>query len=206
MDCSRNRVPDGIEPIIGYRLWIYSFGLRRAKLHSLNPDSRCHGREWDGAGSGWAIASCLDNDDPGHVAPVEDCSCGLYSFSSLPHLFADFNDFIAWWTQPDPPGTESNCGVVLGRIQLAGKVIEHDHGYRAERARIAELVPFLGTERRVIRLAARLGLSMGDPMPPTIFHPSMVRSALAAPGFSGPPPKPSSPRRRVKEWVRSEAA
>jgi hypothetical protein len=50
---------------------------------------------------------------------------------------------------------------VLGRVLLAGKVIEHDEGYRAERARIAELIPVKGTERTVELLAAALGLPMG---------------------------------------------
>lgn len=50
---------------------------------------------------------------------------------------------------------------VLGRVLLAGKVIEHAEGYRAERARIAELIPVKGTEGTVARLAAALGLPMG---------------------------------------------
>ena len=37
-------------------------------------------------------------------------------------------------------------------------------GYRAERARIAELIPFRGTERSVMILAARLGLSISEPV------------------------------------------
>jgi len=54
--------------------------------------------------------------------------------------------------------------VVLGRIELAGKVIEHEWGYRAERARIAELIPFRGTEQSVMILAARLGLPISEPV------------------------------------------
>jgi hypothetical protein len=54
--------------------------------------------------------------------------------------------------------------VVLGRVELAGKVIEHEWGYRAERARIAELIPFRGTEQSVMILAARLGLPISEPV------------------------------------------
>ena len=56
--------------------------------------------------------------------------------------------------------------VVLGRILLSGKVIEHDFGYRAERARIAELIPFRGSERSVMVLAHRLGVGMGSAVEP----------------------------------------
>ena len=60
------------------------------------------------------------------------------------------------------PGDTS--GVVMGRVELAGKVIEHEWGYRAERARIAELIPFRGTEQSVMILAARLGLPISEPV------------------------------------------
>jgi hypothetical protein len=62
--------------------------------------------------------------------------------------------------------------VVLGRVELAGKIIEHEWGYRAERARIAELIPFRGTEQSVMILAARLGLPISEP----VDMPSRVRT------------------------------
>jgi hypothetical protein len=56
--------------------------------------------------------------------------------------------------------------LVIGRVDLAGKVIEHDFGYRAERARIAELIPAAGAERAALRVANRLGLRLGAPPRP----------------------------------------
>jgi hypothetical protein len=56
--------------------------------------------------------------------------------------------------------------VILGRVELAGKVIEYTSGYRAERARITELTPVAGTEREAMRLANRLGLPMTAPISP----------------------------------------
>jgi hypothetical protein len=56
--------------------------------------------------------------------------------------------------------------VVLGRVLLSGKVIEHDFGYRAERARIAELIPFRSTERSIMVLADRLGVGMAPAVEP----------------------------------------
>jgi hypothetical protein len=61
-------------------------------------------------------------------------------------------------------GPGSTSGVVMGRVELAGKIIEHEWGYRAERARIAELIPFRGTEQSVMILAARLGLPISEPV------------------------------------------
>jgi hypothetical protein len=58
-----------------------------------------------------------------------------------------------------------NEDLVLGRVALAGKVIEHEHGYRAERARILELIPIQGTEVSVKHLGALLGLPVGTPVP-----------------------------------------
>jgi hypothetical protein len=56
-------------------------------------------------------------------------------------------------------------GVVLGRVELAGKVIECSLGYRAERARIAELISIAGDRRSAAELALRLGLPLAT-IPP----------------------------------------
>lgn len=52
-------------------------------------------------------------------------------------------------------------GVVFGRVELAGKVIEHETGYRAERARIAELIPTTTDGGVTLSIARRLGLPVG---------------------------------------------
>jgi hypothetical protein len=69
-------------------------------------------------------------------------------------------------------GLGSASGLVMGRVELAGKVIEHEFGYRAERARIVELIPFKGTERSVMILSARVGLPVSEP----VDMPSPVRT------------------------------
>ena len=51
--------------------------------------------------------------------------------------------------------------VVFGRVELAGKVIEHEIGYRAERARIAELIPTTTDGGVTLSIARRLGLPAG---------------------------------------------
>jgi hypothetical protein len=116
----------------------------------------------------------------------------------------EFDHYIEGWMPAVEPDTRSDCGVVLGRVQLAGKIIEHQFGYRAERARIAELLPVHGIERSVIRLAALLGLPIGPPVAsPIVWEPVMRGPGL--PPRDPPPTSPSSPALRVKEWVRPGA-
>jgi len=191
MDSLQDRVPEGIEPIVGYRLWAFALGGRRAQLHSLrslnlivHPLGKS---DWDGAASGWVFASC---DICGHVQPNEDCTCGFYAVKLLTQLLPPLplRAFASGVNQ----AVES--GVVLGRVELAGKIIEHEYGYRAERARIAELIPIWGTERTVMRLGARLGLPMGRPVPSD--------ATPVNPRPTNPTPRgPSTPRRRVGDWV-----
>jgi DNA-binding CsgD family transcriptional regulator len=163
-EASAARTPDGIEPLVGYRMWQYARRSGRGRLHSLN----CSGRRWrfdscpwEGAESSWVVASCTLHDRPSHVAPAENCSCGFYAMKTLEGLFWEM---LNWMSAED--------GKVLGRIELAGKIIEHEHGYRAEKARIAELIPVQGTERDVMRLATRLGLPTGQPVAPRVFEPT----------------------------------
>lgn len=164
MGRSPRRSPDGIRPIIGYRYWTYRLGHGRAELHSLSYIEGLpgFGVDWGGAGSRWAVASCQwHDDDPGHIVPDEYHGCGLYAFKSLPQVCGD--SFLDESMPAGEPDTDEVGNLVAGRVQLAGKIIEHEYGYRAERARIAGLIPERGTERRVILLAARLGLPLYPP-------------------------------------------
>jgi hypothetical protein len=195
---SLERVPDGIEPVVGYRAWHYTMSGPRAKLHTLGSIGTkvTTASPWDGAESGWVVASCAIRCDPTRV-PGELCTCGFYSVKTLLMLLQMFGSFT------DPafefaPGS----GVILGRVELAGKIIEHDDGYRAERARVAELIPFEGDLKNSSRLASLLGLRLGTP----------IASNMQLPPPPPPPPRrfppngPSSLRLRVREWVLEAAA
>jgi hypothetical protein len=169
MDDPWNRVPDGIDPIVGYRAWYYTIGQRGARLHPLvqrGSGSPTGVGDWDGASWSWVTATCSHVAASWHVAPEEDCTCGFYAMSTLPPVVPG----CGFRTAEIGPGSTS--GVVLGRVELAGKIIEHEWGYRAERARIVELIPFRGTERSVMILSARLGLPVSEP----VDMPSRVRT------------------------------
>ena len=106
----------------------------------------------------WVTASCLSPCEPSHLAPDESCTCGFYAMKSSGDVgvFAAAIDFEA-----DAARGNGAEGALLGRVLLAGKVIEHDSGYRAERARIAELMPTTTDGGMTRSLAARLGLPVG---------------------------------------------
>jgi hypothetical protein len=102
---------------------------------------------WDGAESEWVYASCAaDPVDLEHV-PGWSCTCGFYATKTLAPLPTTFHAVTAALAM-DPPFEDGvERGWIFGRVELAGKIIEHDYGYRAQRARIVELNPLEGDER-----------------------------------------------------------
>jgi hypothetical protein len=171
------RIPDAIEPLIGFRAWFFSV-VGKVSLLSLSHGVPGLTSAWDGANRQWVTATCPTETigrsqvapdslkrqleairakvgwlpevrfDP-HSVPGEYCSCGFYAMKTLLSV-------------EEPLGPH----VILGRVELAGKVIECSTGFRAERARIVELTPVMGTEREAMRLANRLGLPMTAPIAP----------------------------------------
>jgi hypothetical protein len=166
-----DRAPDGITPLVGYRLWRIEDPYGEPAFLPLTRPTP----EWTGATRGWVSASCLFGPGPSvldafgwvpipHRVPHERCRCGFYAMKELAP------DLVVAASQPAQPGME---GVfVLGRVELAGKVIEHDRGYRAERARIVELIPVRPEQRVARSIARRTGIPLGRPVrvPRTPMH------------------------------------
>ena len=107
-----DRIPDGIEPIVGYRGWIYALHGSRTKLHPIS-FGRSYGLSpWDGAESGWVLASCaVDPVDLEHV-PGWSCTCGFYATKIL----APFPKAILAMDPACEDGVES--GWIFGRVEL----------------------------------------------------------------------------------------
>lgn len=188
MDDPLDPVPDAITPLSGYRMWRVVFEGDEPRFLPLNMPTP----EWNGAASGWVFASCLHGQPasagpagslvlwPGgrlvdrltfraeHHVPEEACSCGFYALKELdPDLLIVARSGLPRADARD--GSEEH--VVIGRVELAGKVIEHARGYRAERARIVELIPVRGSHAPVRDLARRLGLSLAPTAkPPRVRH------------------------------------
>jgi len=104
-------------PLLGYRLWIMrSSGLDGAKVTWHTP---------------FMSATCLTTDDDDGV-PHSDgrcgrLGCGVYATKDLSPLL-------------DQHLHAQSHGYAVGLVELTGKVVEHEHGYRAERAAIVALV------------------------------------------------------------------
>jgi hypothetical protein len=153
------KAPDLIEPIVGYRAWRFTASERAVQLFAVTLIADDLGDEnpWEGAWSGWVRASCpADEGTP--LAPDEGCSCGFYAMKT-PDAVACFT--ATSHVRPYADDTDVTNGVVFGRVELAGKVIEHETGYRAERARIAELIPTTTDGGVTLSLARRLGVPLG---------------------------------------------
>jgi hypothetical protein len=176
----RRRAPDGITPLVGYRVWTLSVGPGRRTLRSMNGQIAHEvnldhplGHRVDP----WLTARCQMND---HEAPEESCRCGFYAVKSL-FTLGGLLPFPAMAVALARTTDRAATFLVAGRVDLAGKVVEHELGYRAERMRIAEFLPFGGTEQTVARFARRLGVPVGEPIP----DPDDVAGATIVPGGWG---------------------
>jgi hypothetical protein len=152
--------PDGITPLVGYRCWELLVAPELWTLRSLNGEIVHEVNVHQPLGQrndAWLIARCLEND---HDAPEESCACGFYAVKSFSKLLSRTTPSYA----TTDPGAVTHR--VAGRVHLAGKIVEHELGYRAERMRIAELCPFRGTEQIVAQLAHCLGVPAGEPIDP----------------------------------------
>ena len=78
------------------------------------------------------------------------------------------------------------AATVVGRVELAGKVIEHDFGYRAERARVAEVFTVDGAADWAEAVAARYRVPVGERIPASAMAPLRGRSDPSAPAGPGP--------------------
>jgi hypothetical protein len=142
------RVPDAVEPITAFRVWRADLFLR---LHSLNDEVQWQPGEWTVARCPWTP----------HHAPHERCTCGLYAAKHFDLAMALAAVVLISTSPEDSMPTTA----IVGRVQLAGKVIEHAQGYRAEHARVLEVLPIEGRGRLTESVAARFGVSVGEEIP-----------------------------------------
>jgi hypothetical protein len=112
--------PDFAEALIGWRVWCVVATRDGPRLASVIKDelwplgeelvARCHAGEH-------------------HEAPDEACTCGIYAA----------REPVTVWTylrgRDEPPTIRR----VLGRVALWGRVVEHEHGWRASHAVPLEL-------------------------------------------------------------------
>jgi hypothetical protein len=145
-------VPDGIEPLVGYREWHAWTDLEgKPVLMSLYRSAVWPRREP-------MRAACLKNDlglwvkqsIGEHQAPCEDCQCGLYAYRS-----PDF----------EPCAQSSDHRYVSGIVLGWGRYILGTNGWRTEYARPAAMMSAPGLERWIALAADLYELSVLDGWP-----------------------------------------
>jgi len=106
------------EPIVGWRQWNFMYPHF---LANLRKDTIYVPREK-------IEARCDQEDHSEQEAPHLTCTCGIYAYKEKPRLLGDIR--ITYGRPLAPP--VSGLRLVYGEINLWGKVIEHEDGYRAQ--------------------------------------------------------------------------
>jgi hypothetical protein len=177
--------------------WISSLAvhIEQAGAHLCSVTGRID-NSWMGACDGWVTSVCRLDRAEAHPAPHESCTCGFYAVKHPDH--SEVLETIVLYQVAGKPMSESGVrsGMVFGRVHLAGKVIEHDLGYRAERARIADLIPTTTDGGITAMLASRLGVAVGPALDTQVMFRSF-RTAVMVHDVQ-PQPRHLSPVDRVR--------
>jgi len=107
-----------MEPIIAYRLWLITYDGKRLSgaifkflWHEGVNFAQCMRIPWK------------------HSAPEFHCVCGFYAYKTIEYCQREM-----------PFRLDSVYQHVFGEVELTGKVVEHEHGYRSEKAQVRKLV------------------------------------------------------------------
>jgi hypothetical protein len=126
--------PDLIEPVAGWRLWTVVRRRDGLCLSSVARDAL-----WP---AGRSLEACCQLH--GHAAPHGGCACGIHALRRPGELFR----CLGWIVAPPTP-------YVVGLVDLWGRVVECERGWRAERAYPRSLaVVASGRDERAVREVA----------------------------------------------------
>lgn len=134
-------IPDGIEPIVGYRAWQIQPSLGRM-LYSLAFSTF----QWM---PGENAANCAAGS--GHYVGHPLCTCGFYAYKTRAALSRDMG-YMGM-----PSRVVEVYDQVIGTVDLYGLVTEHELGYRASHAKITG---FYATGRIAMRAAELYGVPL----------------------------------------------
>lgn len=156
-----------------------TYGLRTFRVTSagdLHPVTHFTADTWRG---GWAIAKCASSEHhPNEPVPARGCRCGIYSWTDLEHLRAEYEQARSLVT-------------VIG---LEGRTFLGARGYRSSKARVVALWanPATIPDELRVRICSRLD-------EPVTSYSDIREMVSAYPGLSlwGAPA-----RRGVSWWVR----
>jgi hypothetical protein len=106
------------EPIVGWRQWNFMYPHFLANLGNDTiyvPREKIEARCEQDSPPGTLV---LRKDHSEQQAPHLTCMCGIYAYKEKPRLLREIRNIYS--------------GLVYGEINLWGKVIEHEDGYRAQ--------------------------------------------------------------------------
>jgi hypothetical protein len=192
-------VPDGIEPIVAYRAWCVESeevgGLLGSVAKKASP--------W--VPRRWTQARCFRTEGI-HQAPMEGCTCGLYAMTDLQEVTDELGAIL--WASPSK-APEGLWPLMLGKVQLAGKVIEHDRGYRAQSARVLAFLPAPGQEAMAERLSAVYAVPVStelldawDDLHERYGRRRRRLGGFGIPAIPGRIARPQAPERGFRRWIR----
>ncbi len=110
------------EPIVAWRQWNFMYPHF---LANLRKDTIYVPRE--------KIEVRCEQEDHNEQAPHLTCTCGIYAYKEKPKLMGEIGSEIRLtYGYPLAPPWVSGLRLVYGEINLWGKTIEHEDGYRAQ--------------------------------------------------------------------------
>ena len=116
------------EPIVGWRQWHFMYphflaNLGNDTIYVPREKTEAHCEQYSTVGT-----SVLREDHGEQQAPHLTCTCGIYAYKEKPRLLGEIR--YTYGRPVAPP--VSGLRLVYGEINLWGKVVEHDDGYRAQ--------------------------------------------------------------------------
>jgi hypothetical protein len=152
---NQTMIPDLAEPITAWRCWV--IGGDEATPLLISPKSGTMWPPVEGFESkvirnpdrNFISAKCTKGLRPEGATPCRTCpsltaanhygvGCGIYAYKTMGDLAWDFSP--PGLSRHDPTMVGAWNTLIWGKVLLWGTVYEHDHGYRAEFARVEELV------------------------------------------------------------------
>ena len=114
------------EPIVGWRQWKFMYphflaNLGNDTIYVPREKIEAHCEQYSTIGT-----SVLPKDHGEQQAPHLTCTCGIYAYKEKPRLLREIRNKMTI------PAIYSGLRLVYGEINLWGKVIEHEDGYRAQ--------------------------------------------------------------------------
>lgn len=114
------------EPIVGWRQWNFMYphflaNLGNDTIYVPREKIEAHCEQYSTIGT-----SVLPKDHSEQQAPHLTCTCGIHAYKEKPRLLREIRNKMTI------PAIYSGLRLVYGEINLWGKVIEHEDGYRAQ--------------------------------------------------------------------------